>query len=139
MTEIVRSLESTVLQYSFDWRYLYARRELLTLNLGPKNSLWLLFDNVDKGWPTHGIQGEDLVIIRALLKATRKLERQLRRGDFDCRTLVFLRHGARRSIGHSRTCPMISSSWTKRASTDTAQNHLPTLLPISVSTRRAES
>ena len=60
--------------------------------LGLKSSLWLLFDNVDKGWPTHGIQGEDLVIIRALLEATRKLEHKLRRGDFDCRTLVFLRN-----------------------------------------------
>ena len=60
--------------------------------LGLKSSLWLLFDNVDKGWPTHGIQEEDLVIIRALLEATRKLERQLRRNDFDCRTLVFLRN-----------------------------------------------
>ena len=60
--------------------------------LGLKSSLWLLFDNVDKGWPTHGIQDEDLVIIRALLEATRKLERQLRRGNFDCRTLVFLRN-----------------------------------------------
>ena len=57
-----------------------------------KNSLWLLFDNVDKGWPTHGIQGEDLIIIRTLLEATRKLERQLRRDDFACRTLVFLRN-----------------------------------------------
>jgi len=53
-----------------------------------KDSLWLLFDNVDKGWPTHGIQGEDLVIIRSLLEATRKLERKLRGGDFECRTLV---------------------------------------------------
>ena len=41
---------------------------------------------------TYGIQGEDLVIIRALLEATRKLEHKLRRGDFDCRTLVFLRN-----------------------------------------------
>ena len=67
-------------------------RKQVTDYLRLKNSLWLLFDNVDKGWPTHGIQGEDLIIIRTLLEATRKLERQLRRDDFACRTLVFLRN-----------------------------------------------
>ena len=69
-----------------------ALRDRVVKYLKLKSSLWLLFDNVDKGWPTHGIQAEDLVIIRALLEATRKLERQLRRSDFDCRTLVFLRN-----------------------------------------------
>lgn len=31
-----------------------------------KNAVWLLFDNLDKGWPAHGLKPEDVLIIRAL-------------------------------------------------------------------------
>ena len=79
----------TELLYVHDVRKL---RRLVVRYLTFKNSLWLLFDNIDKGWPTHGIQEEDLVIIRDLLEATRKLQRQLEREDISCRTLVFLRN-----------------------------------------------
>ncbi|MCY4594173.1 MAG: hypothetical protein OXC19_05170 [Bryobacterales bacterium] len=79
----------TELLYVHDVRKL---RRLVVEYLTFKNSLWLLFDNIDKGWPTHGIQAEDLVIIRDLLEATRKLQRQLERQDISCRTLVFLRN-----------------------------------------------
>ncbi|MPZ18215.1 MAG: hypothetical protein GEV06_09920 [Luteitalea sp.] len=79
----------TELLYVHDVR---ALREQVERYLQLKDSLWLLFDNIDKGWPAHGIQGEDLVIIRALLEATRKIERQLERHEVACRTLVFLRN-----------------------------------------------
>ena len=83
------SAQLTELIYVHDVREL---RRLIVAYLALKDSLWLLFDNIDKGWPTHGIQEEDLVIIRDLLEATRKLQRQLERDDIDCRTLVFLRN-----------------------------------------------
>ena len=57
-----------------------------------KNEVWLLFDNIDKGWPTHGLTQSDLSIARALLEATRKVERQLQRRNIPCKTLVFLRN-----------------------------------------------
>ena len=57
-----------------------------------KREIWLLFDNLDKGWPTKGLTSTDLVIVRALLEATRKIERQMQRRDVVCRTLVFLRN-----------------------------------------------
>jgi hypothetical protein len=57
-----------------------------------KNSLVILFDNIDKGWPTHGLTATDVAIVRALLEATRKLERQLDRREIKCSTLVFLRN-----------------------------------------------
>ena len=79
----------TELLYVHDVREL---RRLVVDYLILKDSLWLLFDNIDKGWPTHGVQGEDLVIIRDLLEATRKLQRQFERNDINCRTLVFLRN-----------------------------------------------
>ena len=37
-----------------------------------KETCWLLFDNIDKGWPTSGLEHEDLLIIRALIDATKK-------------------------------------------------------------------
>jgi hypothetical protein len=57
-----------------------------------KESLWLLFDNIDKGWPTHGIRREDLIIVRTLVEATRKMERELSHQNIEARTLIFLRN-----------------------------------------------
>jgi hypothetical protein len=57
-----------------------------------KESLVILFDNIDKGWPAHGLTATDVAIIRALLEATRKLERQLDRKEIKCSTLTFLRN-----------------------------------------------
>jgi hypothetical protein len=57
-----------------------------------KDSAWLLFDNIDKGWPTHGIRPEDLIIIRTLLEAAVKIERELSRRGIDAHTVLFLRN-----------------------------------------------
>jgi hypothetical protein len=67
------------------------RREVVAY-LGFKESLWLLFDNLDKGWPTHGIRREDLIILRTLLEATRKLERELSNYGIDAHAVIFLRN-----------------------------------------------
>jgi len=81
--------EVTQLLYVHDFAKL---RGLVEEYLKFKDALWLLFDNIDKGWPTHGIEKEDLLIIRALVEATRKLERDVQRHDIDCHTLIFLRN-----------------------------------------------
>jgi hypothetical protein len=57
-----------------------------------KEVCWLLFDNIDKGWPTSGIVHEDLLIIRALIDATKKIERQFGKSKVDVNTIVFLRN-----------------------------------------------
>lgn len=57
-----------------------------------KGVLWLLFDNIDKGWPTSGLEHKDLLIIRSLIDATRKIERQFGKQDLDVYTIVFLRN-----------------------------------------------
>jgi hypothetical protein len=67
-------------------------RDQLRDYMALKGQLWLLLDNLDKGWPTHGIEAEDLIIIRALLEATRKIERDFQRADLEAYTLVFLRN-----------------------------------------------
>ncbi|WP_431194271.1 P-loop ATPase, Sll1717 family, partial [Pseudomonas viridiflava] len=46
----------------------------------------------DKGWPTSGLQHEDLLIIRALIDATRKIERTFERAHVTVHTIVFLRN-----------------------------------------------
>jgi hypothetical protein len=58
--------------------------------LHSKDSVWMLIDNLDKGWPIRGTTDADIVIVRSLLEATRKIQRQLENEvQFDC--LVFLR------------------------------------------------
>lgn len=60
--------------------------------LSHKDTLWLLFDNVDKGWPTSGLTQQDLVIIRCLIDATRKLENQLQKKHVRVNSIIFLRN-----------------------------------------------
>lgn len=75
--------------------YRHNVKELLTAAvdyLRLKSSVWLLFDNVDKGWPAHGIKPEDILIIRSLIEATRKVERHIQNRGIDGHTVVFLRN-----------------------------------------------
>ncbi len=60
--------------------------------LSQKEEVWLLFDNLDKGWPTRGATAEDILIVRCLLEATRKIQRQLERRGVQFRCLVLLRN-----------------------------------------------
>jgi hypothetical protein len=57
----------------------------------PKDELWLLFDNIDKGWPARGANKEDIMIVRCLLEATRKLQRTIEKQHVDFKAIVFIR------------------------------------------------
>lgn len=57
-----------------------------------KDAVWILFDNIDKGWSSRGIQSDDLVIVKSLVEATRKVERLLQRADVDAHSLMFIRN-----------------------------------------------
>lgn len=57
-----------------------------------KQILWLLFDNIDKGWPATGLEHEDLIMIRALIESTRKIERQFGKVNIDVKSIIFLRN-----------------------------------------------
>lgn len=81
--------EITQLLHKHDVRKL---RDELTSYMEKKGALWLLFDNIDNGWPTSGLQHGDLVIIRALIEATRKIERDFSRRNLEIKTAVFLRN-----------------------------------------------
>ena len=81
--------EITELLYRHDVNKL---RDQIVEYLKVKKSAFPSFDNLDKGWPTHGLTATDTAILRALLEATRKIERQLQKRDIDCTTLAFLRN-----------------------------------------------
>ncbi len=68
--------------------------EVLTEYLGTfgKEHIWLLFDNLDKGWPILDVKQEDILLIKSLLDATRKLQRQLERRGVESHAVVFLRN-----------------------------------------------
>ncbi|MDZ4855073.1 MAG: hypothetical protein SGJ26_09510 [Nitrospirota bacterium] len=67
-------------------------RSCLIAYLKQKNGVWILFDNIDKGWPAHGVGPEDLVVVRSLLDAMRKIGRALQNQDLECHGMLFLRN-----------------------------------------------
>ncbi|WLT30792.1 P-loop ATPase, Sll1717 family [Geothrix sp. PMB-07] len=81
--------EVTGLIYNHDVKNLRLQVEMYLKN---KEEVWILFDNLDKGWPSHGVQPEDITIIKTLIEALRKLERQLQRHSIDTHSVIFLRN-----------------------------------------------
>jgi len=67
-------------------------RDELANYLQWKESVWVLFDNIDKGWPTRGLTQADTIILRALLDSTRKTERFFRKNQIPFVTIIFLRN-----------------------------------------------
>lgn len=59
--------------------------------LAERDEVWILIDNLDKGWPTRGASAEDIALIRGLLESARKLKRELSRLEVDIHYLVFIR------------------------------------------------
>jgi energy-coupling factor transporter ATP-binding protein EcfA2 len=57
-----------------------------------KNEVWILIDNLDKGWATHGVDDDDLRMIRCLLEASRKLDREMAKADVACHAMIFIRN-----------------------------------------------
>jgi hypothetical protein len=60
--------------------------------LSKKNGVWILIDNLDKGWPSHGVTEEDTLIIRCLLDAMFQMKKQFRKSSIDGFGVVFLRN-----------------------------------------------
>lgn len=87
--QILTSGEITDLLYKHDISEL--RREV-TGYLEHKDNLWVLFDNLDKGWPAHGVTPEDVLTLRCLIEALTKIERLLVRKDIDAHGVIFIRN-----------------------------------------------
>jgi hypothetical protein len=67
-------------------------RDALSSYLEFKDSVWVLFDNLDKGWSAHGLSDEDVTILRCLIDAARKVQRQMQSDDHDFHCVVFVRN-----------------------------------------------
>lgn len=67
-------------------------REALSSYLEYKEGVWVLFDNLDKGWSAHGLSDEDVTILRCLIDAARKVQRQMQSNDHDFHCIVFVRN-----------------------------------------------
>lgn len=67
-------------------------RKDVTEYLSTKDKLVVLIDNLDKGWESNGVSGNDLLMIRTLIEVGRKIERNLSKANIDSFCLVFLRN-----------------------------------------------
>lgn len=67
-------------------------RDALTEYLSFKKSVWVLFDNLDKGWSAHGLKDEDVNILRGLIDAARKIQHQMQANGYDFNCIVFVRN-----------------------------------------------
>jgi acyl-CoA-binding protein len=79
----------TELLYKHDLKQL---RTLISRYLQEKKSVWVLFDNLDKGWSTYGVDVIDAIVLRCLVDAGRKIEREMKRADHDFHCIVFVRN-----------------------------------------------
>ncbi|MCP5268921.1 MAG: hypothetical protein H6943_07780 [Zoogloeaceae bacterium] len=79
----------TELVYSHDLRKL---RQQVSEYLEHKESVWVLFDNLDKGWSTQGVDAVDAMVLRCLIDAGRKIERDMRKDGHDVHCVVFIRN-----------------------------------------------
>jgi hypothetical protein len=89
IAEISLTSQVTNLIYSND---IAALSQKLAQYLHPRDSVWLLFDNLDKGWPVNGATDIDILVLRSLLEATRKIQRQLERKLVECHAVIFIRN-----------------------------------------------
>jgi hypothetical protein len=67
-------------------------REALSAYLKFKNAVWVLFDNLDKGWSAHGLTSNDILILRSLIDAARKIQREVQKDGHDFHCVVFVRN-----------------------------------------------
>jgi hypothetical protein len=90
MAEPQSNADITQIVYSRQIRELVeALTEYLSIT---RRSVWILIDNLDKGWPIHSVLSEDISILRSLLEATRKLERQFESRGVELHSVTFIRN-----------------------------------------------
>ena len=62
--------------------------------LSVKGDVWVLFDNIDKGWTAHGVDESDLLNLKCLLEAFTKLRNDLQRRAIEFHAVAFIRNDA---------------------------------------------
>jgi hypothetical protein len=87
----LRFSNEEITQYVYKHNIALLRSSLVSY-LRNKQSLWILFDNLDKGWPPHGITFQDVLALRCLMDAMGKLERDFRRDNIPTQGIIFIRN-----------------------------------------------
>ena len=67
-------------------------RPALSAYLKFKNAVWVLFDNLDKGWSAHGLTDNDVLILRSLIDAARKIQREVQKDGHNFHCVLFVRN-----------------------------------------------
>lgn len=67
-------------------------RSALAEYLGYKEQVLVLFDNLDKGWSYKGIGTGDILILRCLIDAARKVQRDMRKANIQLSCIIFVRN-----------------------------------------------
>jgi hypothetical protein len=67
-------------------------QKALSEYLNYKEEVWVLFDNLDKGWSSNGLAKGDIVILRCLIDASRKIQRAMRKESHEFFSIVFVRN-----------------------------------------------
>ena len=57
-----------------------------------KAGVCILFDNLDRGWSAHGLSADDILIVRALIDASRKVQHYMQRDGHKFNCVIFLRN-----------------------------------------------
>lgn len=79
----------TELLYAHDLKEL---RRNVSEYLVHKKSVWVLIDNLDRGWSTKGFDELDAIVLRCLVDAGRHLEREMKKEDHDFHCIIFVRN-----------------------------------------------
>ncbi|MHA7775828.1 P-loop ATPase, Sll1717 family [Roseibium sp. M-1] len=88
-TAKLSNADITEIVYSHDIRKL---KDLLQDYLDHKQSVLILFDNLDKSWSTVGVDKADATTLRCLIDAGRKVERDMQRRGHAFRCIIFVRN-----------------------------------------------
>ena len=71
---------------------LYTLSRQLSEYLALKQGTWVLFDNLDRGWSPSGLTSDDILIVRSLIDAGRKIQRDMQRAELNFHCVLFLRN-----------------------------------------------
>ncbi|NSZ75651.1 P-loop ATPase, Sll1717 family [Agrobacterium tumefaciens] len=67
-------------------------KNLIIQHSDDRTELLLLFDNIDKGWPTNGVEDFDVRMVRLMIESLDKIRRDLDSAERSFTSTVFLRN-----------------------------------------------
>ena len=67
-------------------------RQTVSRYLDYKKGVWILFDNLDKGWALPGPSPADILMLRCLIDGARKCQRDMQAVGHDFHSVVFVRN-----------------------------------------------